>query len=81
MNGELLTEAGNLGSTQYAVLVRELVHVYNRFDNREEVYDLVYVVGLDASRSLENAQNFASYAAGELVLLSSVMRIVWGGLM
>lgn len=80
VNGELLTEAGNLGSMQYAVLVHELVHVYNRFDVKEEVYDLVDVVRLNASRSLGNAQNFASYATGELMLLSSAMRILWGDL-
>ena len=57
------------------MLVRELVRVYNRFDNREELYDLVDVVGLDATRSLGNARNFASYADGELVHLSSAMRI------
>ena len=64
-NGELLTEPWNLRTTQYAVLVHELVHIYNRFDERGEVYDLAHVVGLNASRSLGNAQNFASYAAGE----------------
>ncbi|KAL9136617.1 MAG: hypothetical protein Q9175_002177 [Cornicularia normoerica] len=64
-NGELLTEPWNLRTTQYAVLVHEMVHVYNRFNVKEEVYDMADVVGLDATRSLENAQNFASYAAGE----------------
>lgn len=75
-NGELLTEPWNLRTTQYAVLVHELVHVYNRFDAREEVYDLADVVGLNATRSLENAQNFASYAAGEWwdFKLSTVVR-------
>lgn len=63
--GKLLTEPWNLRTTQYAVLVHELVHVYNRFDNRDEVYDLLDVVGLNASKSLGNAQNYASYAAGE----------------
>ena len=66
-NGELLTEPWNLRTTQFAVLVHELAHVYNGFDDREEVYDLADVVGLDATRSLGNAQNFASYAAGESV--------------
>ena len=60
-----MTEPWNLRTTQFAVLVHELVHVYNGFDERVEVYDLVDVVGLNASRSLGNAQNFASYAAGE----------------
>ena len=64
-NGELLTEPWNLITTQYAVLVHELVHIYNRFDEREEVYDLADVIGLSATRSLGNAQNFASYAAGK----------------
>lgn len=64
-NGEILTEPWNLRTTQYAVLVHEMVHVYNRFDSREEVYDLQGVIGLNATRSLENAQNFATYAAGE----------------
>ena len=64
-NGELLTEPWNLRTTQFAVLVHELVHVYNGFDEKVEVYDLVDVVGLNASRSLGNAQNFATYAAGE----------------
>lgn len=65
VNGELLTEPWNLRTTQYAVLVHELVHIYNRFDDRNEVYDLADVVGLNAMRSLGNAQNFASYAASE----------------
>lgn len=65
VNGRLLTEPWNLRTTQYAVLVHELVHVYNRFDDRDEVYDLGDVVGLNATGSLGNAQNFASYAAGE----------------
>ena len=66
-NGKLLTEPWNLRTTQYAVLVHELVHVYNRVDNRHELYNLQDVADLNATRSLENAQNFASYAAGELV--------------
>lgn len=65
VDGNLLTEPWNLRTTHYAVLVHELVHIYNRFDNRNEVYDLQDVVDLNALRSLENAQNFASYAAGE----------------
>ena len=65
-DGKLLTEPFNLRTTQFAVLVHELVHVYNTLDNKEEVYDMEDVVGLSAARSLENAQNYASYAAGEL---------------
>ena len=78
-NGELLTEPWNLVTTQYAVLVHEMVHVYNRFDVREEVYQMGDVIGLDATRSLGNAQNFASYAAGELVMISFVCEcgIAW----
>ena len=64
-DGRLLTEPRNLRTTQFAVLVHELVHVYNRFDRMEEVYDLMDLVDLSAEKSLENAQNFASYAAGE----------------
>ena len=65
IDGKLLTEPFNLRTTQFAVLVHELVHVYNAFDNKQEVYDMEDVVGLSAARSLENAQNYASYAAGE----------------
>lgn len=65
VHGRLLTEPWNLRTTQYAVLVHELAHVYNRFDDRDEVYDLGDLVGLNATGSLGNAQNFASYAAGE----------------
>ncbi len=37
-------------------------------DNRNEVYEMEDVVGSGAERNLENAQNnYASYAAGELV--------------
>ena len=36
------------------------------------MYDLRDVVGLSARRSLENAQNFASYAAGEWCFLSTM---------
>ena len=64
-DGRLMTEPWNLRTTQFAVLVHELVHIYNRFDGREEVYDMEDLVGLSAKRSLENAQNFATYAAGE----------------
>lgn len=66
-NGSLLTEPWNLRTTQFAVLVHELMHVYHRFDRREEVYDTSDVVDLSAEKSLENAQNFAYYAAGESV--------------
>lgn len=65
VNGQLETEPWNLRTTQYAVLVHELVHIYNRFDETYEVYDLADVIGLNATRSLGNAQNFASYAAGK----------------
>ena len=64
-NGKLLTEPFNLRTTKFAVLVHEMVHIYNALDNRDEVYDMEGVVGLSAARSLENAQNYASYAAGE----------------
>ena len=74
LNGELLTEPWNLRTTQFAVLVHELAHVYNGFDDRDEVYDLADVVGLDATRSLGNAQNFASYAAGESGWLCRLLR-------
>lgn len=73
-----MTEPWNLRTTQFAVLVHELVHVYNRFDAREEVYDLQDVVGLNATRSLENAQNFASYAAGEFGSVGALQcGVVW----
>ena len=73
-NGKVLTEPTSLIKTQYAILVHELVHIYNRFDDsEEEVYGFDDVVGLDAIRSVENAQNYASYAAGQLRLLSSAM--------
>ena len=72
VNGVVETEPRQLRSTKFAALVHELVHVYNKFDHTqdpfddvEEVYDLEEVVGLNAERSLENAQNFAYYAAGE----------------
>ena len=72
VNGEVETEPLQLRSTKFATLVHELVHVYNRFDRTQdvfdgtgEVYNLTDVVGLNAVRSLENAQNFAYYAAGE----------------
>ena len=71
VNGEVETEPLQLKSTKFAVLVHELVHIYNKFDHTrlfddtEEVYNLTDVVGLNAARSLENAQNFAYYAAGE----------------
>ena len=72
VNGEVETEPRQLRSTKFAVLVHELVHIYNKFDhtqdlfdNTEEVYNLTDVVGLNAVRSLENAQNFAYYAAGK----------------
>ena len=73
-NGKVLTEPSSLITTQYGILVHELVHIYNRFDDSwDEVYSLEDVVGLDAIRSVENAQNYASYAAGQLRLLSSAM--------
>lgn len=65
--------AGNgadLVRTQYAILVHELVHVYNAGASEEvveEVYDIQETVGLNASASFVNAQNFAFYAAGEFL--------------
>ena len=74
VNGKVLTEPSSLVMTQYAILVHELVHLYNRHDDSwVEVFDFDGVVGLDAIRSLENAQNFAAYAAGQLPLPSSAM--------
>ena len=35
-----------------------------------EVYEMGDVVGLGVERSLDNAQNYASYAAGGLVWIS-----------
>lgn len=53
--------------TQYAILVHELVHIYNIPEGMpEEVYDIQGAVNLDAVASFENAQNFAYYAAGML---------------
>ena len=73
-NGKVLTEPRSLIMTQFGILVHELVHIYNRFDDSwVEVFDFDDVVGLDAIRSLENAQNYASYAVGQLRLLSSAM--------
>ena len=73
-NGNVLTEPMSLIMTQYVVLVHELVHIYNQFDDSwQEVYGFDDVVGLDAIRSVENAQNYAIYAAGQLRLLSSAM--------
>ena len=72
--GKVLTEPMSLMITQYVVLVHELVHIYNKFDDsRQEMYGFDDVVGLDATRSVENAQNYAIYAAGQLRLLSSAM--------
>lgn len=63
-NGEIVSpDAWNLATTQFAVLVHELAHIYNDYDNREEVYGVKEVIALNATRSLENAQNFAYYAA------------------
>ena len=73
-NGKALTEPTSLVETQYSILVHELVHIYNMFDDSwQEVYGFDDVVGLDAIRSVENAQNYAIYAAGQLRLLSSAM--------
>ncbi|KAM0803499.1 hypothetical protein BDR22DRAFT_970338 [Usnea florida] len=63
-NGKVLTEPTSLLTTQYVILVHELVHVYNIFDDRwQEVFGFDDVVGLDAIRSVENAPNYSAYAA------------------
>ena len=73
-NGKVLTEPTSLVTTQYVILVHELVHIYNMFDDSwQEVYGFDDVVGLDAIRSVENAQNYAAYAAGQSRLLSCAM--------
>lgn len=65
-NGEIISpDAWNLVTTQFAVFVHEMAHMYNEYDAREEVYDVKNAVALNATRSLENAQNFAYYAACE----------------
>ena len=76
VDGNLLTEPFNLRTTQFAVLVHELVHIYNPLDNKQEVYDMEDVVGLNASRSLQNAQNYASYAAGESFVCVCIL-VLW----
>lgn len=64
VNGKVLIEPTSLIVTQFGILVHELVHIYNRFDDSwQEVYTFDDVVGLDAIRSVENAQNYATYAA------------------
>ena len=63
-NNEFTENGWTLATTQYAVAVHELVHLYNVQDNmRAEVYDIWGAVNLTATKSFENAQNFAYYAA------------------
>ena len=53
-----------LATNQYAILVHELVHLFNKNDDmKKEKYDLREAFDLNATRSLENAQNFGYYAA------------------
>lgn len=55
-----------LGQNQFAITVHELVHLFNPHDDmRQEVYDIRDVFNLNATRSFENAHNFALYAAGK----------------
>ena len=62
---------GGFGETQFAVLVHELVHLYNPIDGGleyAEVYSAQECVELDARQSVRNAENWALYAAGESLL-------------
>ncbi|KAL8872957.1 MAG: hypothetical protein Q9174_001506 [Haloplaca sp. 1 TL-2023] len=57
-----------LSDTRLAVMIHELVHLYNPNDagpEGEEEYSLQGCADLDASRSLSHASNYALYAAGE----------------
>ena len=66
-----------LASTQFAVLIHELVHLYNTRDMgalRGEVYYAQDCVNLDAQQSLENANNWAFYAACEFQIYYFRMR-------
>jgi len=57
-----------LGRNQFAILVHELAHVYlaeRGLGGQEEVYGIQGTVEISASASLENAQNYGFYAAGE----------------
>lgn len=56
----------DLGRSQYAVLVHELVHVYHTMGIGEgmERYGIQETVELSAEKSLANPMNFAFYAAG-----------------
>ncbi|KAL8653594.1 MAG: hypothetical protein Q9226_003788 [Calogaya cf. arnoldii] len=60
-----------LRDTKFAVLVHELVHLYNtegegrdRANEREEVYDIRELVGLRKEEAVGNAESWAVYAAG-----------------
>ncbi|KAL8970403.1 MAG: hypothetical protein Q9183_001544 [Haloplaca sp. 2 TL-2023] len=55
-----------LTDTRFAILIHELVHLYNPNDNgfdQGEVYDVQSCADLDAGESLGHASNYALYAA------------------
>lgn len=62
-----------LRDTQFAILIHELIHLYNPSDDantRPEVYDIRECAGLDKKLSVGNAENWAVYAACEFYLVS-----------
>ena len=62
----------SLTTNQYAILVHELFHVYNKGNARiSEVYEIQETVDLSEQASQVNAQNYAFYAACESYLISS----------
>lgn len=67
---EFVEYGSGLIYNQFAVLVHELVHLYNPVDQEfelGEVYSAQECTNLNSRRSVRNANNWALYAAGELL--------------
>ncbi|KAG8525624.1 uncharacterized protein KY384_009268 [Bacidia gigantensis] len=69
-----------LGTTQYGIIIHELVDKYLHFENllQAEVYDLKDCIKLSADQQLKNAENFNMFASGRLFEVSTMMNTTMG---
>ncbi|KAL8948648.1 MAG: hypothetical protein Q9183_007668, partial [Haloplaca sp. 2 TL-2023] len=64
VNNQFQTSGQAFANNQLAIMIHELVHIYNPHNARvREVYDIREAASLNATASIKNAQSFAYYAA------------------
>ena len=72
VNNQFQASGQAFATNQLAIMIHELVHIYSPHNARvREIYDIREAASLNATASLQNAQSFAYYAAGESLIVCS----------